>query len=89
MTVTTTSDQETRRRRTVIWVVSLATVGMVFDGFDRSRRGRDTRRLTDHVAPTPGMLASRRTGRPLPIVMARNSARNGPGTPRRFSALRV
>ena len=34
MTATTTSDQDTRRRRTVVWVVSLATLGMVFDGYD-------------------------------------------------------
>ena len=34
MTLTTTSDQDTRRKRTVVWVVSLATLGMVFDGYD-------------------------------------------------------
>jgi len=27
-------EQEARRRRTVVWVVSLATVGLVFDGYD-------------------------------------------------------
>jgi AAHS family benzoate transporter-like MFS transporter len=27
-------EQEARRRRTVLWVVSLATVGLVFDGYD-------------------------------------------------------
>ncbi len=34
MTMTTTTDQDRRRRRTVVWVVSLATLGMVFDGYD-------------------------------------------------------
>jgi AAHS family benzoate transporter-like MFS transporter len=32
--MTTTSLQETRRRRTVAWVVSLAFFGLVFDGYD-------------------------------------------------------
>ena len=26
--------QDARRRRTVLWVVSLATVGLIFDGYD-------------------------------------------------------
>ncbi|MBH0119664.1 MFS transporter [Rhodococcus sp. CX] len=30
----TTTDPDTRRRRTVAWVVSLATVGLIFDGYD-------------------------------------------------------
>ena len=30
----TTIDPDTRRRRTVAWVVSLATVGLIFDGYD-------------------------------------------------------
>jgi AAHS family benzoate transporter-like MFS transporter len=34
MTLPTTPQQDARRRRTVLWVVSLATLGMVFDGFD-------------------------------------------------------
>ena len=35
MTLTaTTTDQDARRKRTVVWVVSLATLGMVFDGYD-------------------------------------------------------
>jgi AAHS family benzoate transporter-like MFS transporter len=34
MNSTTTLDQDARRRRTVRWVVLLATVGMVFDGYD-------------------------------------------------------
>ena len=34
MTTTITTDQEARRRRTVMWVVSLATVGLIFDGYD-------------------------------------------------------
>lgn len=29
-----TPEQEARRRRTVVWVVSLATVGLIFDGYD-------------------------------------------------------
>ena len=32
--MTTTTDQDARRKRTVVWVVSLATIGMVFDGYD-------------------------------------------------------
>ena len=32
--VTTTPEQEARRRRTVAWVVSLAFLGLVFDGYD-------------------------------------------------------
>lgn len=30
----TTIDQDTRRKRTVVWVVALGTVGMIFDGYD-------------------------------------------------------
>lgn len=31
---TRTSEQEARRRSTVMWVVGLAFVGLVFDGYD-------------------------------------------------------
>jgi AAHS family benzoate transporter-like MFS transporter len=31
---TTTSEQEARRRKTVAWVVALAFVGLIFDGYD-------------------------------------------------------
>jgi len=34
MTVTATTGQDVRGRRTVVWVVSLATVGLIFDGYD-------------------------------------------------------
>lgn len=34
MTSSTTPEQDLRRRRTVAWVVSLATVGLIFDGYD-------------------------------------------------------
>jgi len=34
MTVTATPEQEARRRRTVMWIVGLATIGLMFDGFD-------------------------------------------------------
>ena len=34
MALTATTDQDTRRRRTVLWVVSLAIVGLIFDGYD-------------------------------------------------------
>ena len=34
MMITTTLDQDARRRRTVVWVVSLATIGLIFDGYD-------------------------------------------------------
>ena len=33
-TFSASPDQEARRRRTVLWVVGLATVGLVFDGYD-------------------------------------------------------
>ena len=33
-THTARPEQEARRRRTVLWVVSLATVGLIFDGYD-------------------------------------------------------
>ena len=34
LTATTPSDQDARRRRTVVWVVALATFGLIFDGYD-------------------------------------------------------
>lgn len=34
MTLTATAEQEAKRMRTVVWVVSLATVGLIFDGYD-------------------------------------------------------
>jgi len=34
MTLTATTEQDARRRRTVVWVVSLATFGLIFDGYD-------------------------------------------------------
>jgi MFS transporter, AAHS family, benzoate transport protein len=34
MTLATDPEREARRRRTVVWVVSLATVGLIFDGYD-------------------------------------------------------
>lgn len=34
MSSTTTLEQDARRPRTVRWVIVLATVGMVFDGYD-------------------------------------------------------
>ena len=33
-TITRTTEQEARRRKTVVWVVSLAFVGLLFDGYD-------------------------------------------------------
>jgi len=33
-TVSTSSEQDARRRSTVLWVVTLATIGLVFDGYD-------------------------------------------------------
>ncbi|HVH24362.1 MAG TPA: MFS transporter [Pseudonocardia sp.] len=33
-TQTASPEQDARRRRTVVWVVSLATVGLIFDGYD-------------------------------------------------------
>lgn len=34
MTVTATAQQDARRKRTVVWAISLVTTGMVFDGYD-------------------------------------------------------
>lgn len=34
MTTTTTIEQDAQRRRTVLWVVGLATAGLIFDGYD-------------------------------------------------------
>src|SRR2546429_7209483 len=34
MTMTPDSTLDARRRRTVVWIVSLATVGLIFDGYD-------------------------------------------------------
>ena len=34
MTAIVTTEQDARRKRTVVWVVSLVTVGMIFDGYD-------------------------------------------------------
>jgi MFS transporter, AAHS family, benzoate transport protein len=34
MTLTETTEQETKRNRTVVWVVTLATIGLMFDGYD-------------------------------------------------------
>lgn len=34
MTISTDSELEARRMRTVVWVVALATVGLIFDGYD-------------------------------------------------------
>ena len=34
MTLTVTSEQEAQRSRTVVWVVTLATIGLMFDGYD-------------------------------------------------------
>jgi AAHS family benzoate transporter-like MFS transporter len=34
MTLTATAEQEKKRSRTVVWVVTLATIGLIFDGYD-------------------------------------------------------
>ena len=34
MTLTATTEQEAKRSRTVVWVVTLATIGLIFDGYD-------------------------------------------------------
>src|SRR6476646_6158233 len=34
MSLTETTEQEKRRSRTVVWVVTLATIGLMFDGYD-------------------------------------------------------
>lgn len=34
MTATAESGRDARRQRTVVWVVALATVGLIFDGYD-------------------------------------------------------
>src|SRR5215510_3973218 len=65
MMPTTDSDLDARRRRTVMWVVSLATVGLMFDGYDIVVYGAVVSTLlrdASHIGPvTPaiaGMLGS-------------------------------
>jgi len=35
--MTSTSASEVKRLRTLVWIVSLATVGLMFDGYDLER----------------------------------------------------
>src|SRR5262252_2010155 len=66
MTPTTThSDVDARRRSTVIWVVALATVGLIFDGYDLVVYGtvvstflRDASHIGTVTPATAGMLGS-------------------------------
>src|SRR5436853_3208668 len=59
------SDLEARRRRTVMWVVALATVGLVFDGYDLVVYGavvstflRDPSQIGNVTPTIAGMLGS-------------------------------
>ena len=55
MTITATTDQDAHRRRTVLWVVTLATVGLIFDGRGRplelpEDRGECRALMTDWIS---------------------------------------
>src|SRR5262245_19576544 len=65
MTTTTDSALDVQRRRTVVWVVSLATVGLVFDGYDLVVYGtvvstflRDASQIGTVTPATAGALGS-------------------------------
>jgi len=63
--MTTEFASETRHRRTVVWVVALATVGLIFDGYDLvvygtvvSRFLRDASQIGTMTPATAGALGS-------------------------------
>src|SRR3954464_13476194 len=65
MTTTNDAALEARRLRTVIWIVALATIGLVFDGYDLVVYGavvstflRDPSHLGQVTPATAGMLGS-------------------------------
>src|SRR5215831_13670755 len=65
MTPTTESGLDARRRSTVIWVVALATVGLIFDGYDLVVYGtvvstflRDSSQIGTVTPATAGALGS-------------------------------
>ncbi len=65
MTTTADSTRDGRRMRTVVWVVALATVGLVFDGYDLVVYGavvstflRDPSQIGNVTPAIAGMLGS-------------------------------
>src|SRR5215475_2437994 len=65
MMPTINSDLEARRRSTVVWVVALATVGLIFDGYDLVVYGtvvstflRDASQIGTVTPATAGALGS-------------------------------
>src|SRR4029453_17857486 len=65
MTMTTDSALDARRRRTVVWVMALATVGLIFDGYDLVVYGavvstflRDASQIGTVTPATAGALGS-------------------------------
>ncbi len=64
------SDLEARRRRTVMWVVGLAAVGLMFDGYDLVvygtvvsiflRNPNELGTVTSEIAGAPGRSAATR-----------------------------
>ena len=65
MTPTTESGLDARRRSTVIWIVALATVGLIFDGYDLVVYGtvvstflRDPSQIGTVTPATAGALGS-------------------------------
>ena len=70
MTMTPDSTLDARRRRTVVWIVSLATVGLIFDGYDLVVYGtvvstflRDPSHIGNVTPAIAGALASFRRKR--------------------------
>ena len=65
MTLTTDAKRDAQRLRTVVWVVALATVGLIFDGYDLVVYGtvvstflRDPSHIGTVTPATAGMLGS-------------------------------
>src|SRR5205809_3796946 len=65
MTMTPDSTLDVRRRRTVIWIVAIATVGLIFDGYDLVVYGtvvstflRDPSQIGTVTPATAGALGS-------------------------------
>ena len=64
-TPSTDSDQDVRRMRTVVWIITLATLGLVFDGYDLVVYGavvstflRDPSQIGTVTPAIAGMLGS-------------------------------
>jgi MFS transporter, AAHS family, benzoate transport protein len=66
-TLTPSPEQDALRRRTVAWVVTLATVGLIFDGYDLVVYGtvvstflRDPTQIGEVTPPSPARWAATR-----------------------------